>query len=142
MGPVVEIGRQKAFSLQDAQDLLPVILRVTRRAKTEVDSLATRLEAASSVDLAMIHILEEKIQSIVKGWQRKLKALGVHPKGMWLADFDNGKGYYCWKFPEEKVLYWHKYEDGFSKRRPLKKGSTPTALVASQFEETEAQASP
>ena len=37
-------------------------------------------------------------------------------KGMWLADFDAGNGYYCWKFPENEIRFWHGYKDGFSGR--------------------------
>ena len=34
----------------------------------------------------------------------------------WLVDFDNGEGYYCWKYPEDTVGHFHGYEDGFAGR--------------------------
>jgi hypothetical protein len=33
-----------------------------------------------------------------------------------MADFDNGEGFYCWKYPEIKINHWHGYQDGFSGR--------------------------
>jgi len=25
---------------------------------------------------------------------------GLEVKGLWLVDFDNGSGYYCWRYPK------------------------------------------
>ena len=33
---------------------------------------------------------------------------------MFLVDFDNGEGYYCWKWPEREVDHFHGYEEGFA----------------------------
>jgi hypothetical protein len=52
----------------------------------------------------------------VVGWTRGLQALGVEVKGLWLADFDNGAGYYCWRYPEAGLEYYHSYEEGFRGR--------------------------
>ena len=43
-------------------------------------------------------------------------ALGADVKGLWLVDFDTGAGYYCWKWPEEELAYFHGYEEGFAGR--------------------------
>ena len=40
-------------------------------------------------------------------------------KGLWLVDFDSGAGYYCWKYPEPSLDYFHGYEEGFAGRLPL-----------------------
>jgi hypothetical protein len=45
-----------------------------------------------------------------------MEALGVEVKGLWLVDFDNGSGYYCWQWPEEGLEYFHGYEEGFEAR--------------------------
>jgi hypothetical protein len=52
------------------------------------------------------------LQDIVNGWADEVRALGVEVKGLWLVDFDNGEGYYCWKYPEETVGHYHGYEEG------------------------------
>lgn len=67
--------------------------------------------------------IEKTINDIIEKWQNKLEKLGTVPKGLWLADFDNGEGYFCWKFPETKISFWHGYHDGFSGRRPIENWS-------------------
>jgi hypothetical protein len=42
--------------------------------------------------------------------------LGCLPKGIWLVDFDNGEGYYCWRYGDDQIEYFHGYSDGFSGR--------------------------
>ena len=51
---------------------------------------------------------------IVNGWADAVRALGVEVKGLWLVDFDNGEGYYCWRYPEDTIGHYHGYEDGFA----------------------------
>jgi len=49
-----------------------------------------------------------------------LKDLGVEVKGLWLADFDSGDGYYyCWQLGEDDIEHFHRYETGFAGRRPI-----------------------
>ncbi len=49
-------------------------------------------------------------------WAREMEALGLEVKGLWLVDFDTGGGYYCWKWPEQGLEYYHGYEEGFGGR--------------------------
>jgi hypothetical protein len=41
---------------------------------------------------------------------------GLEIKGLWLVDFDNGSGCYCWRYPETGLDYFHTYEEGFRGR--------------------------
>ena len=50
---------------------------------------------------------------------RQITGLGLEVKGLWLVDFDSGAGYYCWKYPESSLEYFHGYDEGFSGRLPL-----------------------
>jgi hypothetical protein len=52
-------------------------------------------------------------------WSREQEALGVETKGLWLVDFDSGSGYFCWQWPEERLEFYHGYEDGFAGRRRI-----------------------
>jgi hypothetical protein len=45
-----------------------------------------------------------------------MEALGLEVKGLWLVDFDNGSGCYCWQWPEEELAFFHGYEEGFAGR--------------------------
>ena len=48
--------------------------------------------------------------------RREMEALGADVKGLWLVDFDNGSGYYCWQYPEDGLDHFHSYEEGFAGR--------------------------
>ena len=106
-------GRQ--FSLEEASRLLPSVKLVTAEAVRETEELSRELrqhgEAHPKHD-----VLTEQLDSVVSRWASRLKELQVEAKGLWLVDFDNGAGYYCWRHPEAGLHYYHTYEDGFSGR--------------------------
>jgi hypothetical protein len=60
--------------------------------------------------------IEQEIARAVSGWIRAMEALGVQVKGAWLVDFDSGDGCYCWRWPEERLDYFHGYDEGFAGR--------------------------
>ena len=63
--------------------------------------------------------LESKINQKMDEWNSKVSRLGGISKGLWLVDFDSGDGFYCWKYPENDILYWHSYHEGFEGRVPI-----------------------
>lgn len=113
---VVEINRKRTFSLSEARNLLPLIYRMTEDASREVRALLNRIDAFSDKTHPTVVGIEAEINSVIDRWQIKIEKLGADPKGLWMADFDNGEGYYCWKFPENEINHWHGYQDGFSGR--------------------------
>jgi hypothetical protein len=113
---VVSLNRKQIFNLNEAQNLLPIIYRITDVAQKEVKLLANRVEAIKKTNIVRASEIETEINFIVEKWQDKVEKLGAKPKGLWLADFDKGDGYYCWKFPETQIAFWHGYNDGFSGR--------------------------
>lgn len=116
MENVIEINRKKLFTLVEARGLLPVIYRLTEEASRDVKTQLNRIDAYSDKSHPSVAAIEEQINVIIDRWQAKVEKLGADPKGLWMADFDNGEGYYCWKFPENEINHWHGYQDGFSGR--------------------------
>lgn len=96
------------FTFDEAKSLLPKVKEITSDAVFRY----ARLGEASSES-------EEERQGIVRDWAREILSLGVVIKGLWLVDFDSGAGYYCWKYPESSLEYFHGYDEGFSGRLPL-----------------------
>jgi hypothetical protein len=113
---VIEINRRKTFGLPEARTLLPIIYRFTEESSREVKNQINRIDAYSDKTHPSVAIIEEEINQIITKWQQKIEKLGAAPKGLWMADFDNGEGYYCWKYPEVEIKYWHGYQDGYSGR--------------------------
>src|SRR5687768_1413170 len=97
----------KIFSFQEACEMLPEVQRLTAEACARVEALpggASSPQGAAELD------------RIVGDWARALLDKGLEVKGLWLVDFDNGSGYYCWRHPEPALQYFHSYEEGFSGR--------------------------
>lgn len=105
---------KRVFTLEQAAQILPVILKITRRAQREVQDLSNRIPAHKPS--AASEVIQARIETLLGEWQDHIRRLGAEPKGFWNVDFDNGSGYFCWKFPEADIRYWHRYQDGFAGR--------------------------
>lgn len=116
---VIGINRRSVFTLDEARALLPVVFRITKAYRAKVNVLVDRLDALSGQNEELVTTLETQVNDLVQEWQSKVQKLGALPKGLWIADFDSGDGYFCWKFPETTINFWHSYSDGYSKRVPV-----------------------
>ena len=106
------------FTLAEARALLPQVKAITQRYYDQVETLRDSVE--DSNDTAAMRRIEQRVQSELQNWAAELNDLGVDVKGLWLADFDSGDGYYyCWKLGEADIEYFHRYETGFAGRRPI-----------------------
>jgi regulator of sirC expression with transglutaminase-like and TPR domain len=99
--------QKRIFTLEEARTVLPRVKELTSDAVFKFARLAETEES------------EEERQTVVGEWAREILALGAEIKGLWLVDFDSGAGYYCWKYPEASLEYFHGYEEGFAGRLPL-----------------------
>ena len=98
---------RKIFSYEDACALLPEVQRLTGVAVDQIEQLD---EAEPD---------PEMYQRIIVDWAESVMSLGIEVKGLWLVDFDSGGGYYCWKYPEPALEYFHGYEEGVGGRVKL-----------------------
>ena len=99
---------RKIFSYEAARRLLPHVQRLTEEAVRKVEAL----EHAPGTGERR----RQELDAAVDVWVRAITDLGVEVKGLWLVDFDNGSGYYCWRYPEDGLDYFHSYEEGFQGR--------------------------
>ena len=113
---IINREQGRYFSLDEAQTLLPLVYRLTEESSREVKYLMGCIEALPDKKSDRALDLQKRINDVIEKWQNKLERLGAKPKGLWLADFDFGGGYFCWKFPEIKILHKHGYQDGFTGR--------------------------
>lgn len=106
---------RRRFTLVEAQQLLPSIRTLTEKAVNEAAQLSNDLQRLSATDPAR----SVAVEAVVAAWTDRVRRLGLDVKGLWLVDFDNGEGYYCWKYPEPAVLHFHGYEEGFAGRMKI-----------------------
>ncbi len=64
-------------------------------------------------------MLEDQLQVVLRKWVDRVEETGAMAKGVWLVDFDNGAGFFCWKHGEEDLLFEHSYDEGFMGRRSI-----------------------
>jgi hypothetical protein len=108
----VAAGR-RSWTLEGARALLPDIRERTAAAVAAMESLLARCEGDGAQES---EALDAEVEKVASDWARSMEAFGLEVKGLWLVDFDSGSGYYCWRWPEEELAWFHGYEDGFAGR--------------------------
>ena len=93
---------KRIFTYEEAVAMLPDVQRITSEA----------VERARALD----EDESEEAQALLTEWADTIMSMGIEVKGLWLIDFDSGSGYYCWKYPETSLQYFHGYEEGFGGR--------------------------
>lgn len=106
---------RKRWTLEAARQILEDVRARTERAVREADRIDAEREAAR-VGSGARASAEERLQAVIDRWAREMEALGLEVKGLWLVDFDNGSGYYCWRWPEAALEHYHGYDEGFAGR--------------------------
>jgi hypothetical protein len=106
---------KRRWTLEAAREILTEVREHTARAVPEVERLLAE-RAQHEPDSEERLAIDARIRTQISRWTRAMEALGAEVNGLWLVDFDNGNGYYCWKWPEEELAWYHGYEDGFEGR--------------------------
>lgn len=116
------MSRQKAdkkvFSYDEAISLFPHVRDLTESAVKQIEALVNTLESRDELETRRGE-LEEARERIFRLWAQEVHSLGAEVKGLWLVDWDSGDGYYCWRFPETALSFFHTYEEGFAGRLPI-----------------------
>ena len=120
---VINIGYReyaKFFNLEQANELLPIIKKITHETYASLDPLRRELRKMSIVD-DMSPELEAEYRQGVQDWIEKMIRLGVNPVTLGVVNFDTGDGYLNWKYPETNLSYYHDYDSDYKQRRSLEK---------------------
>ena len=106
------VADKRIFSYSEAAALLPEVRRLTDDAYQRVEALRPRSEGGAAD-------AQQQMNDLLSQWTRSILELGAEVKGLWLVDFDSGSGYYCWRYPESGLRFFHTYEEGFRGRIPI-----------------------
>jgi hypothetical protein len=106
------IAEKRTFSYEEAAALLPEVRQLTAKAYQGIEEL----RAAVGEGRLEPERFEAEATATVNEWASRVRSFGIEVKGIWLVDFDNGSGYYCWQWPETDLQFFHTHEEGFSGR--------------------------
>jgi len=108
----------RVFTYEQARDLLPAVRQITQQFIARMSVLETPIADDDTGD-AVQERWRDEAAVVLSQWAEKVEELGIVVKGPWLIDFDSGSGYYCWKWPEESLEFFHGYDEGFASRLRL-----------------------
>jgi hypothetical protein len=130
----------RTFTLDEAQDLLPVLeslLRTSIEGKQLIESVDAEFQALAHkiflnggmslnvVQLASRKAEREKTFQRVRDAMAEIDAIGVQVKDLdiGLLDFpcevDGRVVLLCWKLGEKSITHWHDTSEGFAGRKPV-----------------------
>ncbi len=99
------------FSLREATELIPALQRMTARAAAGVDRLLYEAEEEVALGAIGSEPLAPAIDAAWRRWGEAVRLLGGRPVGLWRVEFDNGEGFYCWRWPEPRLVHYRPYGD-------------------------------
>lgn len=111
-------GEKRTFTYAQALEVFPTVRDLTTAAVRQVEALYAQINSREELEEQREEV-EAAYQAIVEKWAEHVTSLGCEVKGLWLVDWDNGEGYYCWRYPEDSLGYFHGYDEGFAGRVPV-----------------------
>lgn len=130
----------RTFTLDEAQDLLPVLESLLRTAidgkklmesvDAEFQTITHKVMVTGGMSLNVVHLARRKAErekaiQRVKDAMAEVDAMGVQIKDLdiGLLDFpcevDGQIVLLCWKLGEQAITHWHNVSEGFAGRKPV-----------------------
>jgi hypothetical protein len=129
------IGFDKLFSEEEANELIPRLEILMRQLQMQATSLRARIDELSVDDPSILHSAMSEIvgrypelQSFTTNMAaaaEQIESFGCILKDidLGLIDFPYDAGddivFLCWQFGEPSVVAWHSVDTGFAERQPL-----------------------
>ncbi len=103
---VNEIGSgHRLFNLAEANELLPLVQKITESHNESLAPLQDRLDRMLSNDPRRSY-LERQFETQVSAWRGKVERLGAHAAGLWVVEFEVSGGFLNWRYPELQIAYF------------------------------------
>lgn len=118
----------RIFSLQEANLVLPDVIKITAIAAESLEDAKMRMKSEEIDDNALAQRkFEKETAAILKEWSQEISALGIYPKGFFTVDFKSPipDTLFCWGYGEEVISHTHKIFETFKDRMPIRNNLLP-----------------
>ena len=100
------VDSEKMFSLSEAQELLPLVQKITHAHCSKLEPIQIRLDRMLSNDPRRSSV-EREYQAEVSAWRGKVRRLGLKAAGLWVVEYSVGvDGRLSWRYPELDIAYF------------------------------------
>lgn len=98
------LTKARTFTEDEASDLVPVFLRISRATKNEINQLNSQLEVFKGQPEKR-DLFQSKINLATLKWSEKVRRLGAIPAGPFKVKLalEKGKGECLWEFPKDQL---------------------------------------
>lgn len=101
----------KTFSFDEARALIPWLREICADAELKLIEIDRSGQA--------IQEIREQATVIIQHWSETVAKLGALPKQPFTVDFNSGRDFFCWEYPEDDLYFRHDYDLGYRGRRPI-----------------------
>lgn len=118
----------RIFSLQEANLVLPNVIKITAIAAESLEDAKVRMKSEEIDDNVFAQRKFEKETSAILGeWAQEITALGIYPKGCFTVDFKSPipDTLFCWGYGEKVISHTHKTFESFKERKPIRNNLLP-----------------
>lgn len=121
MGNVVSITGPKQFTLEEVNNLLPLITRITEKYETLIEKhlAEQRFYFKSGAPQHVVNGIDIEVGKLMNEWGAKILKLGGRVIGTKAVSFDSGFGYWSWLYGEKEISYYYDYTEQIHQRRKL-----------------------
>ncbi len=121
MGDVVQITGKRVFTLSEANSLIPLIYRITKKYEDRVEKLLSdqRFYMRTGAPKSVIDKVDLDVTRLLIEWGAKITKLGGVTLGSKVVSFDSGFGYWSWVYPDKEITHYYDYHEGVHNRRTM-----------------------
>ena len=101
---IYHLNQEKAFTEDEAYNLVNLFLAITPKAKNAINGLNSRLEFHKAIpDQADAIQMDLNIQ--IQKWSEKIRRLGGIPLSLYQVKIPSKDGYFLWEFPKADIEF-------------------------------------
>ena len=92
-----------AFTYEQAENIVPLLLTISKRCKQEVNQFNSQL-ALYKGQKEKCSSIQDEINESLNRWGEKIRKLGLTPLSLWKVRIPGNKESYFWEFPKDEVF--------------------------------------